>query len=226
LQSDNYTDALRAAGLRNPASLIKIWDLNGSFGGPLQRDRLWYFSHPRYAGNRKYISRGCTTTPNAGTNKLDLRRPTRHVPPSATPPGRTPAFGHLSGNQRNKLNLFWDEQRTCIACFRRRQRDDVAEAADGTTHHGLHPGAFGDVDLADDQPAAVRAGWGFGGFLYGRERDGNNRLLPRITVQAGAIPGLTFGSMIWQRNQSFTRSTAARCRTSPARTTSRSGSTA
>src|SRR5262249_31780479 len=41
MQTSNYTDALRAAGLLAPNKLEKIWDVNASFGGAIRKDRLW-----------------------------------------------------------------------------------------------------------------------------------------------------------------------------------------
>src|SRR5262249_21310914 len=43
MQTTNYTDALKAAGLLGPNKLEKIWDVNASFGGPIRKDRLWYY---------------------------------------------------------------------------------------------------------------------------------------------------------------------------------------
>ena len=56
LQGDNYTTELQNLGLTNPADLIKMWDVNGAIGGPIQQNRLWYFFTTRYAGNRKYVA--------------------------------------------------------------------------------------------------------------------------------------------------------------------------
>ena len=44
------------AGLVRPSSLQKLWDINGSFGGPIVRDRLWYYVTSRYQGNRRYVT--------------------------------------------------------------------------------------------------------------------------------------------------------------------------
>src|SRR5207344_1755830 len=41
LQSNNYTDELKAAGLTTPIPLTSVYDLNGAVGGPLKKDRLW-----------------------------------------------------------------------------------------------------------------------------------------------------------------------------------------
>ena len=105
---------------------------------------------------------------------------------------------------RNKFNLFWDEQRTCIACIGGGSATTSPEAADGTTHMDYVRAPSATWTSPVTNRLLLEAGWGYVGFLYGREREGNNRDIVRITDQAGAIPGLTYGSMTWQRNQSFT----------------------
>ncbi len=46
LQSDNLTDAIRARGLNSVNTVRRIWDVSGSFGGPIRKDKLWFFSQP------------------------------------------------------------------------------------------------------------------------------------------------------------------------------------
>ena len=50
LQSNNYTDELKAQGLTTPIPLTKSYDLNGAVGGPIKKDRLWYFANGRTQG--------------------------------------------------------------------------------------------------------------------------------------------------------------------------------
>ena len=51
LVGSNYTDELRAAGLRTPGELLKLWDINGGVGGPIKKDRVWYFVNSREEGS-------------------------------------------------------------------------------------------------------------------------------------------------------------------------------
>jgi hypothetical protein len=50
-QSDNLTPKLISQGLGDPASIIKLWDFNFSEGGPLKKDKLWFFFSARHWGN-------------------------------------------------------------------------------------------------------------------------------------------------------------------------------
>ena len=54
-QSDNTKDAI-AEGLRAPDALNKVWDVNVAVGGPIMKDRLWFFSSARDWGVYQYIA--------------------------------------------------------------------------------------------------------------------------------------------------------------------------
>ncbi len=47
LQGDNFSDALRAAGLGTPNKILHSYDLNQSFGGPMKRDKVWFWASVR-----------------------------------------------------------------------------------------------------------------------------------------------------------------------------------
>jgi hypothetical protein len=42
--------------LRVPLKPKQLWDINPSFGGPIVRDRLWFFGTYRYQMNRQYVA--------------------------------------------------------------------------------------------------------------------------------------------------------------------------
>jgi hypothetical protein len=48
LQGNNFTEELRAAGLAAPNAINSNWDLNQSIGGPLRRDKVWFWFSVRY----------------------------------------------------------------------------------------------------------------------------------------------------------------------------------
>lgn len=55
LQSDNLTDALRSRGLTTTARVIKVFDATGTLGGPIRKDKLWFFTAQRVWGNRNQV---------------------------------------------------------------------------------------------------------------------------------------------------------------------------
>jgi hypothetical protein len=57
LQSSNVTDKLQALGLQGASTTLKkLYDLNGAIGGPLKRDKLWFFVTSRYFTNEFYLA--------------------------------------------------------------------------------------------------------------------------------------------------------------------------
>ena len=49
-QGNNFTDELRARGVRAVPRVDRMYDYNGSFGGPIRQNKLWFFTSVRYWG--------------------------------------------------------------------------------------------------------------------------------------------------------------------------------
>src|SRR5262245_22871595 len=64
-QSSNYSQALKDAGLRTPNSLKKVYDVNPGAGGPIVKDKLWFYSAARWQTTQSYIA-GLWMNKNAG----------------------------------------------------------------------------------------------------------------------------------------------------------------
>jgi hypothetical protein len=64
-ESGTYTSALQAAGLKAPSVLLDLYDGDWSLGGPLKRDRLWFFYLGRAYGNGASVP-GMFANANAG----------------------------------------------------------------------------------------------------------------------------------------------------------------
>src|SRR4029077_20032417 len=63
MQGNNYTDALKAAGLATPTQIYNNWDLNESIGGPLKKDKVWFWFSTRF--NRSNAFAGIFMNKNA-----------------------------------------------------------------------------------------------------------------------------------------------------------------
>ena len=113
MQSNNLTPDLIARGLAAPDALFRIWDVNVAEGGPIKRNRLWFFASYRDWGVHQYIANSFFGWGPKG-------------------PGSDPAiFGTASGkqtvdnasvrsgmsrftaqvNSKNKVAFYWDKIR-------------------------------------------------------------------------------------------------------------------
>src|SRR5262245_22802230 len=117
MASSNYTQELHDQGLRVPNELEKVWDASTYFGGPVKRDRLWFFASVRDQGNRKTVA-GMWRNLNAGDNTKWTYAPDLNH--QATDTGRWDnAAVRLTGQPTSKLktSVFWDEQKICRECL-------------------------------------------------------------------------------------------------------------
>jgi len=109
----NYTQALKDLGLSTPGQLIKQWDFTGGVGGPIKKDRLWYYATARDEGQYRSIP-GIYPNLNAGD-------PTKwEYLPDTTKQARGAESFTLGSirltsqlTPRNKLNFHWDMQWPC-----------------------------------------------------------------------------------------------------------------
>ena len=109
-QSSNYTQELKDLGLTQPNSLKLVYDINGSGGGPILRDRLWFYSSSRGQTNQNYVA-GVFENLNAGDATKWTYEPN---------PGKQGVFfiTHKSLNTRltwqatprNKISIYGDNQ--------------------------------------------------------------------------------------------------------------------
>jgi len=109
----NYSQELKDRGLTVPGALRKVWDYTGAVGGPILKNRLWFFATAREEGSERGVP-GMFANKNAGDPtkflyEADLTRPavlaasyriyTTRFTSQITP--------------RNKASFYWDEQQPC-----------------------------------------------------------------------------------------------------------------
>jgi carboxypeptidase family protein len=78
MQGSNYTAALQAAGLATPTKIDYTYDLNESLGGPIRKDKVWFWFSTRY--NKAATFAGVFVNknaydPNAWTYAADTSNP-------------------------------------------------------------------------------------------------------------------------------------------------------
>ena len=94
MQASNYTDELKAAGLRTPAKTNYIYDTSYSLGGPIKRDKIWFYFLGYYRGSENTIPgmfyNRNEWNPNSWSYAPDEDRPAALRRPRPDPAGAAP----------------------------------------------------------------------------------------------------------------------------------------
>jgi carboxypeptidase family protein len=112
-QGNNIDDDLRRIGITDPPAVFKAWDTSGAVGGPIKRDRIWFFGTVRDYGSHVAILNRYANA-NAGNAARwdfveDRSVKARTASSLRQYAGRVTA--QLSA--RNKVGFSYDFQKTC-----------------------------------------------------------------------------------------------------------------
>ena len=122
LQGSNLTPEIEAKGLKAVNSFKQAWDINPSFGGPIVRDKLWFYATYRYQYNDQYVA--------SMWNNLNAGDATKWTYLPADGNGGRPLeqavndgrWNNASGRvtwqvtPRNKINVWSGFQYHCLPC--------------------------------------------------------------------------------------------------------------
>ena len=213
LVSSNLTPELQAKGLSVPLVPKKLWDINPSYGGPIVRDRLWFFGTYRYQMNRQTVA-SMWANKNAGDPTKWTYDPV--YTQQAIDDG-TWKNGSLrltwQPTPRNKINFWADEQYICLHC-------DEGGSSSGLTFTGLiaskeglprnenHPNLMSQVSWTSPVTSRLLldANVQLGPYFWWGSRPKNPWDATMIPVQedAGLIPGINYRSANWSGHTGFT----------------------
>ena len=115
--ADNYNDELKAQGVTQPAPVYRVYDFNIAAGGPIVKDKLWYFMQRPRAGEPS----------EHAEHLLQQERGQPELVHSTKPDLSKPAFSDRTWenytpritwqiSSRNKITGSWDEQPVCRNC--------------------------------------------------------------------------------------------------------------
>ena len=109
----NYTQELRDRGLTTPGETRKVWDFNLGIGGPIARDRLWFFLNLREEGSERTVP-GMFANANAGDpTKWTYVADTSRQAVLAASYRITALRLTAQATPRNKFTVFYDQQLPC-----------------------------------------------------------------------------------------------------------------
>jgi hypothetical protein len=152
-RGNNLNDELRAVGLTETPGIISSYDTNISYGGPITRDRLWFF------GSYRNLN---TTSPVQGVvanaNTYDASRWDWVADPSVTArqvQGRVSYVGRLTAQVSNKhrVSFNYEYQRRCEGSPLKVETDEGCHsretgwiaAGTATTSPEANPNYFGNT---------------------------------------------------------------------------------
>ena len=112
-QGSNIDDELRAFGITEQAALIKLWDMSFALGGPIKRDKLWFFANYRDFGNHTDIP-GLYANLNEGdASRWDYAPNPAIKTRTATAKTVTSFRLTTQATPRNKFSFYYDYQWDC-----------------------------------------------------------------------------------------------------------------
>jgi hypothetical protein len=204
LQSSNLSDELRALNI-TPSPLIKSYDLSAAVGGPLRKDRAWFFGTVRGQGNSAYIT-NMYYNKNAGDPTKWLYDPDKSRQAFNDKTWQN-ASGRITAQvtPRNKVNIFWDEQSVCAKCENGGNYANATTSPEANGYGDLTPMRFQQATWTSPVDNKLLLEGGFGYFFSrwgGRAKeDPNTENLVRIIEQCsagcaanGGIPSLMYRS--------------------------------
>src|SRR5688572_7734252 len=128
--NDNLSPELKARGLSTPLKPKQLWDINPSFGGPIKRDRLWFFASYRYQMNRQTVA-SLWDNKNAGDNTKWTYDPDFSKQSEDDGEWRNHSVRLTwQVTPRNKIVGWTDLHYNCLHC-------DAGGSSSGTTFTGL-----------------------------------------------------------------------------------------
>ena len=220
-QGSNITPELEAKGFHQAQSVAESWDINPSFGGPIVKDKLWFFGTFRYQSNDQNVA-SMYVNLNAGNNAAWTYLP-------ADGQGGRPLEQAIDDGRwkngslrltwqptpRNKINYWSDVQYICQHCI---QGGDSS----GLTFGGLiaSPEALQRVENRPNQMTQIswtspltprlllEANVQLGPYFWWGGSQKNPYDTTTIQVQDdggnGFIPGINYRSSPWSNNTGYT----------------------
>jgi hypothetical protein len=112
-QGSNIDDELKSFGITNPNALISNWDTSVSIGGPVVRNRMWFYGVFRDFGTHQVIP-GAFWNKNTGDPTKWTYEPDPNIPARGAN-ARTITNLRLTTQigERHKVGVFFDNQLAC-----------------------------------------------------------------------------------------------------------------
>ena len=117
MQGDNYTTRVQTLGLSTPGDIIKNWEFNPGFGGPIKQDKVWFYLSGQSRGAYRQIP---GQSYNLNANKLDVWS---YAPDPNRGADERRSWVDYNGrltwqvNPKNKVGFLYNIQSNCFCPF-------------------------------------------------------------------------------------------------------------
>jgi len=212
-QGDNLDAELRAKGLTATNSINKLWEVNPSFGGPIHRDKLWFFGTYRYQVSRQNVA-SMWVNKNAGdpakwTYDPDLSQ--QAVDDGTWKNGSARVTWQAS--PRNKISAWTSVQYSCLHCIEGGDGTGLGFGAakaspEANTTNENHPSML--TQVAWTSPFTSRllleANAQLGPYFWwgSRQKNAYDTTLIPVQENGGAYPGINYRSANWSGHTGYT----------------------
>ena len=143
-RSENITDELRSFGITRGPALKKSWDVSGSLGGPIKRDRLWFYGTVRNFGSGRVIEAGASPNIYAGDPTHWDYAPDTAITEILNLQSRQVYSGRVTEQLgKHRLSLSQENQYRCDGSTRTPQGEGCRKQKGSSIGLGSAPGIFG-----------------------------------------------------------------------------------
>jgi len=212
-QGSNLTSDLTAKGLTAVGNIEKLWEVNPSLGGPIVRDRLWFFGTFRYLLSRQGVP-SMWVNRNAGDPTkwtYDPDKSQQAINDGVWKQGNLRMTYQVT--PRNKVNFWHSTQYSCIACEQGGDGTGLGFGAsirspEAYATNTNHPSMMNQV--AWQSPVNGRllleANVQLGPYFWWGSEQKNSYDTTMIPAQetAGAIPNINYRAENWSGHKGYT----------------------